>query len=408
MQSPARERARSCRCGWALLSTPPGADSQILRTLEGAVRVPSCSGYPPSCPRRSFMKPQSRSLSSLRGLGAALALVGALVVAPRAARAHIKMSAPADWITTNSLGDPQKITPCGVDSTTTYTATNTVTTFHVGDKVTFNWTETVPHDGHFRISLAVNSRDELKDPAVTTMNSDGTAAAVAISTAYPVLADNLFPHTAASVSANKAYTYTVTIPNTPCAKCTLQLLQFMANHPLDPSYFYHQCADVTILGAGGSGGSGGSGVPTGGTGGRGGSGGSTGGTSGSGGAAGKSGGTGGAISGTGGAITGTGGSTTGAGGAITGTGGAGSGTGGATTGTGGNVASGSGGSAVGSGGSGAIGSGGTGTGTGGGAEGAGSSGGCSCQLGGANVELTGLGLLGVALICVRRHRRARR
>ena len=66
-------------------------------------------------------------------------------------------------------------------------------------------------------------------PAVTKANSDGTAAEVAISTVYPVLADNLFPHTAASVAANKAYTYTVTIPNTPCAKCTLQLLQFMAN-----------------------------------------------------------------------------------------------------------------------------------------------------------------------------------
>ncbi len=241
------------------------------------------------------MKFQSRSFFSLRDLGAALTLVGALVVAPGAAQAHIKMSAPADWIVTNSSGDPQKITPCGVDSTTTYTATNAVTTLHVGDKVTFTWTETVPHDGHFRISLAINSRDELKDPAVTQMNTDGTAAAVAISTAYPVLADNLFPHTAASVSANKAYTTTVTIPNTPCTKCTLQLLQFMANHPLDPSYFYHQCADVTILAASGGGGSSGSGSG-GSTGGSGGAAGKTGGT---GGAAGKTGGTGGATAGTG-------------------------------------------------------------------------------------------------------------
>ena len=114
------------------------------------------------------------------------------------------------------------------------------------------------------------------------------AAEVAISTAYPVLADNLFPHTAASVSANHAYTTSVIIPNTPCTKCTLQLLQFMASHPLDPSYFYHQCADVTILAAGGTGGSGG--------GGKGGSVGGTGGAvgTGSGGNGGKSGGTGGA------------------------------------------------------------------------------------------------------------------
>ena len=272
------------------------------------------------------MKPHLRSLFSPRGLVATLTLVGALVVAPGAARAHIKMSAPADWITTNSLGDPQKITPCGVDPTmpSTFTVTNAVTTLHVGDKVTFNWTETVPHDGHFRISLAINSRDELKDPAVTKTNSDGTAAEVEISTAYPVLADNLFPHTAASVSANKAYTYTVTIPNTPCTKCTLQLLQFMANHPLDPSYFYHQCADVTILAAAGSGGSGGKGGAPGGIGGKP--------------AATRwsrrqrwtLGGTGGTTSGTGGTTSGTGGATSGTGGATSGTGGATSGTGGTT------------------------------------------------------------------------------
>jgi MYXO-CTERM domain-containing protein len=341
-------------------------------------------------PEEIVMKPQSRSSFSLRGLGAALTLVGALLLAPRAARAHIKMSMPADWITTNSEGDPQKITPCGVDPTLPApvppTATGVVTTLHVGDKVVFNWTETVPHDGHFRIALAINSRSELTDPAVTKANSDGTAAEVAISTAYPVLADNLFVHTAASVSPGKAYTYTVTIPNTPCAKCTLQLLQFMANHPLDPSYFYHQCADVTILAAGG------------------GTGGSSGATGGSSGAAGKTGGTSGATTGTGGTISGTGGTTAGTGGAISGTGGATTGTGGTTTGTGGRTASGTGGTPAGSGGTGATGSGGTGT---GGSPEGGSGGGCACQLGAANGKLTGLGLLGVALICVRRRRRAR-
>ncbi len=337
------------------------------------------------------MKPHSRSSLLLRGLGACLTLVGALVAAPSVARAHIKMSLPLDWITTNSEGDPQKITPCGVDPTmpSTFTVTNAVTTLHVGDKVTFNWTETVPHDGHFRIALAINSRDELTDPVVTQMNSDGTAAAVAISTALPVLADNLFPHTAASVSPGKAYTTSIIIPNTPCTKCTLQLLQFMANHPLDPSYFYHQCADVTILAASGSGGTSGA-------------------TGGSSGAAGKTGGTGGAggkTGGTGGVITGTGGSNNGSGGAASGTGGATSGSGGATSGTGGAVATGTGGSAVGSGGTAATGSGGSGT--GGSAEGGGSSGGCACQLGAANGSLTGLGLLGVALLCVRRRRRTR-
>ena len=203
--------------------------------------------------RGDFMKPHLRSLFSPRGLVATLALTGALVVAPGAARAHIKMSLPADWITTNSLGDPQKDHPVRRRSDDAVDLHGHQRRHHPPRRRQGD----VQLDGDRppRRPLSNLSGDQLARRAegstVTKMNSDGTAAEVEISTAYPVLADNLFPHTAASVSANKAYTYTVTIPNTPCTKCTLQLLQFMANHPLDPSYFYHQCADVMILGAGG-------------------------------------------------------------------------------------------------------------------------------------------------------------
>ncbi|HLK88950.1 MAG TPA: SCE4755 family polysaccharide monooxygenase-like protein [Polyangia bacterium] len=269
------------------------------------------------------------SAARRRAVRASIVLGGLLgAVAPGTARAHIKMTAPADWIMTNSEGDPQKITPCGVDSTVTYTPTNVVTTVHGGDQVVVSWTETIPHDGHFRIALAINSRDELTDPMVTqseTTSAGTEAVAVAISSSYPVLADNLFPHLAANTAAGTKYTYTVTIPNTPCTKCTLQLLQFMANHPLDPSYFYHQCADFQILAAGagggggstasgghggaGSGGTGSGGTTLAGTGGNG-AGGATGGggTTGNGGATG-SGGTTGKGGATGNTDTGTGGST---------------------------------------------------------------------------------------------------
>jgi MYXO-CTERM domain-containing protein len=361
--------------------------------------------------RLSTLATLALSSSCLR-LGAALIVLAAPAFVPRAARAHIKMSAPTDWLVTNNEGDPQKVGPCGVDSTVTYTASNKVTTVHTGDQLTVNWTETVPHDGHFRIALAINSRDELTDPAVTTMNADGTAAAVAISTAYPILADNLFPHMANQVSAGKAYTYTVTIPNTPCAKCTLQLLQFMANHPLDPSYFYHHCADLTILGSGGASGTGGA-TATGGAGGR----------SGTGGAGGRSG-TGGNTTGTGGNATATGGTvgstggtvgSTGGSGGLTGTGGAVSGTGGAgisTGGTNGSGGGGTGGSAVGTGGATtgtgglATGTGGDTTGTGGGGETGG--GGCSCRTAGSGGGLATLSLLGLVLFAARRRRSARR
>lgn len=317
-----------------------------------------------------------------------MASVSFLVVA-RPARAHIKMTAPADWLTTNSEGDPQKVSPCGVDpsaqpGSTTYTLSNKVTTVHPGEQVTVSWTETVPHDGHFRIALALQSRDELKDPMVTSMNSDGTPAAVTISDppVYPVLADNLFPHKASDVSAGKTYSVTVTIPtDASCTKCTLQLIQFMSEHPADPTFFYHHCADLTIPGgAGGAGGGskgGGGGAPMGGHGGAGGQPSSTGGRTGSAGASGTGG-----VSGTGG-LPSTGGAP-GTGGAL-GTGGVsasgGSPGAGGTSSTGG--APGSGGSSPGAGGS--------------------NSGGCSCQT--APGFAGGVAVVLLALIAARVRRR---
>ncbi len=331
---------------------------------------------------------------------AVFGLFCSLVVA-RPALAHITLTAPADWLVTNSSGDPQKISPCGVDASqqpgsSTYTLSNKITTVHPGDSLTVKWTETVPHDGHFRIALALTSRSELTDPMVTATNSDGTPSAVAISTAYPVLADNLFPHKATDVSAGKTYSYSVTIPNATCTKCTLQLIQFMAEHPADPSYFYHHCADLAITGTT-SGTDAGTKSDAGSThtGGRAG-----GGTSGSTGTS-TGGHTGGA---SGSAGTSTGGHTGGASGSV------GTSTGGTSAGaTGGVSGAGTGGVSTGGSASGGI----TGSGTGGvtltgGASGAGSpaagSGGCSCQtapgLGGG----LALSLLGLFVALVRRRR----
>ena len=356
--------------------------------------------------RRPGLFSRSRSRSPGR---AAVVLFGlTCLVVPRLSSAHIMLKAPPatpiDWLVpSNTLGDPQKLTPCGADpaATTTYTPSNKINTVTVGDKLTINWTETVPHDGHFRIALAA-SRADLTDPA-TVNNSDGTAKSAAISTAYPVLADGLFEHLASSVSANQAYSYTITIPNMPCAKCTLQLLQFMANHPLDPSYFYHHCADMTILaaptGAGGT---------TGGGAGRSGSAGTGGGAGVSGGAGtrGNAGSNGaGGVSGSGTAGTGVASGTAG----VTGSGTAGV-TGSGTAGvTGGGTAG-----VTGSGTAGVTGSGTAGTGvasgTGGSSGGTGTSpgSGCGCQTAGRTAGLGAFGLCAMALLVLRRARRARR
>ncbi len=103
------------------------------------------------------------------------------------------------------------------------------------------------HPGFYRIALAVNSRDELpKDPeAVTDSGGRSVSGAIQYPWAPPVLADGLFQHT---VAFEKAQETDVEIPNINCAKCTLQVIEFMAAHGRnkDGDFTYHHCAVLQI------------------------------------------------------------------------------------------------------------------------------------------------------------------
>jgi hypothetical protein len=190
---------------------------------------------------------------------ASLALI--VFALPAAALAHVHLIAPPSWTTENSFGDPQDMPPCGGEGGVN---TGAVTTVHAGDTIKVQWQETVAHDGHFRIALVQHARSEFADPKFTevaggcmdgTQNVCSTSAVIQNPPVYPVLLDGLFVHTAGSVTVPMAYEQAVTIPNLPCSKCTLQLIQFQNHHP--PGYFHHHCADLTILPSedGGTGGS---------------------------------------------------------------------------------------------------------------------------------------------------------
>jgi len=177
--------------------------------------------------------------------------VAAAGVAPAPASAHFTMDYPPQWIEQqDTLGDPQKIAPCGVDSTVTYTTTNTVSTYAPGQTITVQWTETVAHDGWFRIALSYANRTDLTDPPYSA-NALGlsTDAGIENPPIPPVLVDGLYPHLAADITVPKQYTYALTLPQTPCTKCTLQIIQFMNNHPynMPGGYFYHHCADIALV-----------------------------------------------------------------------------------------------------------------------------------------------------------------
>jgi hypothetical protein len=61
----------------------------------------------------------------------------------------------------------------------------------------------------------------------------------------PILADGLFAHT---TRATGPFETDIAIPNINCPKCTLQIIEFMAEHGLnsDGDFSYHHCADVQI------------------------------------------------------------------------------------------------------------------------------------------------------------------
>ena len=97
----------------------------------------------------------------------------------------------------------------------------------------------------------MNSRSELPpDPEATSEpRPDGRPRSISGAIHYPpsppVLADGLFMHVAPFDKEQEA---DIEIPNINCAKCTLQVIEFMAAHGRnkDGDYTYHHCADLQI------------------------------------------------------------------------------------------------------------------------------------------------------------------
>ena len=128
--------------------------------------------------------------------------------------------------------------------------TNIINKIQGGQKLHLKLQETVFHPGHYRVALAVNSRAELpEDPQAVTKESargpQSVSAAIDKQPKVPVLADGLFPHT---VRMNDPWETDIDIPNINCPKCTLQIVEFMAEHGLnkDGGFYYHHCADLQI------------------------------------------------------------------------------------------------------------------------------------------------------------------
>lgn len=177
-------------------------------------------------------------------------VVALLTAAPALVQAHFKLLEPASWIVESERGDPQKAAPCG--AVPDVKASEAVTKVTGGSKLHLKVLETIYHPGHYRVALAVNSRTELPvDPVTVERMTDrgpySVWAAIQSPPQLPVIADGLFQHYTRPASP-QTYETDIQLPNITCPKCTLQVIQFMAEHGYNQpgGYSYHHCADLAI------------------------------------------------------------------------------------------------------------------------------------------------------------------
>ena len=200
------------------------------------------------------MKPSLRFL---------FAVAVTLAVLPVSIYAHFNLQAPASWIKEDQRGDPQKWGPCGGDpkGQNEMLVTSAVTKVTGGSKLHLKIQETIFHSGHYRVALAVRSRNELPpDPITFEKYTDrgvySVWAAIQSPPQIPVIADGLFQHynkpgepaSALPKTPMAPWETDIQLPNISCAKCTLQVIQFMADHGYNQpgGYSYHHCADLQI------------------------------------------------------------------------------------------------------------------------------------------------------------------
>lgn len=186
--------------------------------------------------------------NSVRVLAAAVLATAA--ASPAVTHAHFKLLEPVSWIVEDQRGDPQKAAPCGAvpDVKTSGAIAKAVG----GSTIHLKVLETIYHPGHYRVALAVNSQTELPpDPytfeRMTERGPRSVWASIQSPPQIPVIADGLFQHYTRP-AAPQTYEADVRLPNITCPKCTLQVIQFMADHAYNQpgGYSYHHCAEIAI------------------------------------------------------------------------------------------------------------------------------------------------------------------
>lgn len=162
-------------------------------------------------------------------------LILSVMTVTSVASAHITLTSPPARHPASDL----KYGPCGVESGDARSTDPTkITTFTAGETITVIWTEVIDHDpSHYRIAFS-REGDTFADP----LGFDD------VETVYPELLDGI-PD--ADAGSGHEYSVEITLPNEPCDRCSLQLIQVMHDKPPwgpgGGDDIYYQCADIILL-----------------------------------------------------------------------------------------------------------------------------------------------------------------
>ncbi len=176
--------------------------------------------------------------------------LGTLTI-PAVAWSHFNLVEPTPTLVQDERGDPQKLGPCGGTTKAPGEPSGAVTSVKGGQSLHIKIHETVYHPGHYRISLARTSDKLPADPETVTRAGEkgpiSVSAKIDADPKPPVLKDGLFVHTERPAT-DSIWEMDIKIPNVNCDKCTLQIIQWMAEHGYnaDGGYTYHHCAALKI------------------------------------------------------------------------------------------------------------------------------------------------------------------
>ena len=145
----------------------------------------------------------------------------------------LKLRNPSD-----GLKDPGN--PCGAPPTIN---ANDRTVFKAGQQVEIVFEETIDHPSKYKIAFSIDETDTFD---VTLMDLDSFDDDTRRPEMIPQKQDK-DGRVADRLKNPRIYRYTITLPDTPCEKCSLMLLQRMFDRTPPNNYF--SCADIRIVAA---------------------------------------------------------------------------------------------------------------------------------------------------------------